>query len=85
MFPDEWASFSRSKIDKILGFIADPNSKHVTLADIVLMLVLWRYPTPRQEDLTKYSEGLNNVVAEYDLTYDRFMKVPCWLDEWDES
>lgn len=85
MFPNQWTTFSKSRLEKILGFTADPETKYVNLADIALMLTLWRYPTPMQEDLTKYSEALNKASQEGDLDFDVFLKVPCWLDEWDES
>merc|ERR1711976_1116603 len=85
MFPKQWQSFSKSRLEKILGFTADPETKYVNLSDIALMLTLWRYPTPTQEELEKYSAALNTTALEDQIDFDVFLKIPCWLDEWDEG
>jgi len=85
MFPNSWIDYNKNQVERILGPIQTEQGT-VCVRDISMILSLWRYPTPSVSDYDSYYQSFEDLGEKRDsLSFDEFMKVPCWLDEWDEN
>ena len=63
------------------------------------MILLWRYPLPTLKQLNEYEikfktvnvksvtmeENVNDQLTLSEMSFHEFVKIPCWLDVWDEG